>query len=297
MLRRIRLIWAAAAAVAPLPAGAQTNDWSGFYLGVEAGGASADVDAVSTDTVNQLTNVNPAGPQPITVVPATSANFDQSESDTGFVYGAFAGFLGQSGNWVFGIEGDLQGPRDASAPAQTSTLAPTILSPASTLLQERDTEIRYSWSLRGRVGITTGRTLFYAAGGVTGARVELEAVNTYTIPAGNSASGIAGPAIGPIVTTASERRMMTGWTAGIGGETMLGGSLGAGVDLRYSDYGNKTFDLTDVSITRSGATTFPGAEGDTGTIGPPLNDPRSDPGPTRLSLAEWRFALRLFFRF
>lgn len=299
MSRGTYTLLALAAAALPSAAAAQDVNWSGFYVGAELGGVRSDMDAVSSDLIQQLTNINPAGPQPITVVPGTTRVLDQSQSETNLIYGGLVGFQGQSGNLVFGVEAGLDGPRDAGQVNQDNAIPPTILSPASTVTQERDADMRYSWSVRGRVGVGMGRTLLYAAGGVTGARVELEAVNTYTIPAGNGGGvpPVAGPAIGPNVTTASERRSMTGWTAGLGGEQMLSSHVSLGLDLRYDDYGSKTFTFDNIAITRSGATTFPGAAPGADQIGPPNNDVRANPGPTRISLNEWRLAVRLVFRF
>lgn len=290
------LLLAAGSALIGMPALAQDTDWSGFYVGVDAGFAGADVDAASVDTVNQLTNINPAGAQPITVVPGTTVALGGSESDSNFSYGGVLGFLAQSGGLAYGLEADAQGPRDLATVTQTNAVPGTLLSPASTLVQVRDADTRYSWSVRARIGAAMGRTLLYAAGGVAGASVEVDAANTYTIPAGTSPGGVVGPAIGPIVTTAAQRRSMIGWTAGGGIEQLLG-RFAIGLDARYSDYGNKTFTFSNVAITRAGATTFPGAENNTGQIGPPNNDPRSDPGPTRVGFSEWRLALRLTLRF
>lgn len=285
-----------AGALVALPAGAEAQQWSGFYVGADAGIAEARLRASSTDDVLQLTNINPAGPQPFTVVPGTTAALARSDRETAFSYGAILGFLAQSGGWAYGLEADLQGPRELSSTAQTTTLPATLLSPASTLVQRREADTRYSWSLRARLGAVVGRTFLYGAAGVAGARVEVDAVNSYTIPAGTSASGVAGPAIGPNVTTASERRTMTGWTAGGGVEQMLGRFV-VGLDARYTDHGDRTFTFANVAIARSGATAFPGAENNSGQIGPPNNDPRADPGPTRVGLAEWRVAARVLLRF
>ncbi len=291
-----RLLLAASVAMIAAPAAAQNWDWSGFYVGVDAGFAGADVDVASTDTVNQLTNINPAGAQPITVVPGTTVALAGSDSDSNVTYGGVVGFLLQSGGLAYGLEADVQGPHDLATVTQNNALPGTLLSPASTLTQVRDADTRYSWTVRGRIGAALGRTLLYVAAGVAGASVEVDAANTYAIPAGTSPGGVVGPAIGPIVTTASQRRSMIGWTAGGGIEQLLG-RFAIGLDARYADYGSKTFTFTNVAITRAGATTFPGAENGTGQIGPPNNDPRSDPGPTRIALSEWRVALRVMLRF
>lgn len=294
MTRRYRLAILAAATAIPSAAWAEPGDWSGFYVGLDAGAANADLEADSTDTVAQVTNVNPPGPQPITVVPSTTTQLNADDSRISFLYGATAGFLAQSGGLVFGLEADVHGPRDAGEVAQTNTIPQTLLSPSSTVTLTREAETQYDWSLRGKIGVAMRRTLLYATGGVVSARVELRAENVYTIPAGTAGSpSFATPAFGPIVTTAEESRTMTGWTGGIGAEQRLGNSLSVGLDLRYNDYGSKTFNLA-TSSTTSPPLIFTGAEGGTGN---PLSpSPRATPGPTRIDLSEWRLVVRLLWR-
>jgi outer membrane immunogenic protein len=283
--------------VAPGLAGAQAPaSWSGFYVGADAGASSAHVRARSVDPVAQVTNINPAGPQPLTVVPGTSVTVNQSASDTNLLYGGLVGFNAQSGAFVFGLEADLHGPRNASDTTQSFTTGATILTPPGNVDATRETRTRYDWSLRARLGIGIHRTLLYAAGGIAGTRARLTATDAYTIPAGTSAGGFAVPTIGPNVHTAVGQRTMTGWTAGGGGEQRLGGPFSVGLDLRYSDYGNKNVAFTSATTTRNGATSYPGAEG-AGLLTPPDNLTLAQPGATRLSLNEWRLAARLVFRF
>lgn len=285
--------------LSPSVAMAQDDDWSGFYIAGEVGGASSKMQAASIDPIFQVTNINPPGAQPLTVVPGTSRELNQSETEGNFAYGGLVGFQFQTGQWVFGLEGGLEGPRDGSAVMQSNPLGATALTGASTVDQQRSAEFDYSWSVRARFGVSLGRTMLYTAGGLTGTRVEIDAMNTYTIPPGTSAgsSGSPHPTIGPNVATASTKQSMTGWTAGVGGEHKLGKHISFGLDLRYNDYGDKVFTFPTVAITRSGATTYPGAENGTGSLLPPINDLRADPGPTAISLSEWRAGVRLIFRF
>jgi opacity protein-like surface antigen len=292
-------------------AGAQPANWSGFYLGPELGGASGHLRVSGTDNIFQLSNEHPAPPgspaNPLIVVPGTTRSYAGSDTQFGLLYGAFAGGQIQTGNVVLGIEADAHGSRDAGHFAVDQAIPSTLLAPPSTLTQARDLRIKYDWSLRGRIGIATGQTLLYATGGIAQARVRLTGEDTYLTPAGAAAPEIPpvptfqSPTIGPEVTTFSRNARLTGWTAGLGGEQRLSRHFSLGLDARYADYGSRTVDFhCGFQAAREGVcgsySTPPiviyGRTHDTTDT-----TPGAEPGPTRVSLSEWRLAARLVFRF
>ena len=261
------------------------NDWGGGFIAIEGGATSARLRVTSVDSIIQVSGVNPAGPNPLTIVPGTSVSVNARDTQTNALYGVVLGFQGQSGNFVFGIEGDGHGPRDAGSSAQSITIPTTILSPASTVTATRDGRTQYDWSARVRLGIAVGKTMIYASGGVASAQVRLRATDSYTLPAGAGAANFNGtviaPAFGPIVTSASQTRTLTGWTAGGGIEHKLGKSgLTIGLDARYADYGSKTYTLPGATTMVSGPLVFTGAEGGTGNpLTPtPMATARAEPG-------------------
>jgi len=284
------------------PALARDDDWGGGFIAIEGGIAAARLRATSTDPILQVTNVNPAGLQPLTIVPGTNVSVNTRDDQTSLLYGVVLGFEGQAGNFVFGVEGDAHGPRDSGSSAQTLAIPATALSPPSTVATTRDLRTRYDWSVRGRLGIAMGSTLIYATGGVASAQVRLRASDVYTLPAGSAAPsvsnggvGVVAPAFGPITTSGSQTRTLTGWTAGGGIEHKLGtGGLTIGLDARYADYGSKTYTLPSVTTVVSGSLVFTGAEGGTGN---PIPTPIATPGPTRVSLSDVRVAVRLAWHF
>jgi outer membrane immunogenic protein len=311
----------------PAPALAQSDDlggWSGFYVGVDLGLSGGKLHASGTDTVVQVSNINPPGPQPLTVVPGTSFGYAGSDRKTDVLYGATAGFLARSGNWLFGLEGDGHGPRDAGSFAISAPLPATALAPAGTVSAARDARISWDWAARARVGYTWGPAMVYAAGGIASARVRLRGEDVFATPAGNAAASpgnppFAAPAFGPIAIAVAERGTLTGWTAGIGGEHRLGRHFGIGLDARYTDYGSRTYAMNPgcntaslayspngiaqgtcpgATIAGAGTVTYPA--GTTPASTSPLTTeiyPGALPGPTRISLSEWRLSARLIFRF
>lgn len=301
---------AAAAALLPAAANAQTN-WSGFYLGPELGGASARLSVSGADNIFQLSGERPAAPgspnNPLIVVPGYMQDYAGSDHDLSLLYGGVAGAQLQTGALVIGVEADLHGSRDAGSFSVTQSAPSTLLAPTSTLTQARTARIDYDWSARARLGIATGRSLFYATGGVAQARIRLTGEDSFFTPAGAAAPEIPpvptfqSPAIGPVVTIFTRRERLTGWTAGIGGEQRLGTHFGLGLDARYVDYGSHLVDFH---------CSFQGAR--TGTCGnystPPIviygrthdatdTTPGAEPGPTRVGLSEWRLAVRLTWHF
>lgn len=304
-------IAALAALATPAVAEAQVN-WSGFYVGGEAGAANARLKVSGTDLIFQLSNEHPGPPgtpiNPLIVVPGTSRDYSGSDNQISLLYGGFAGAQLQTGSLVLGLEGDFHGGRNAGRFSTSQTIPSTLLAPPSTLTQARDLRIRYDWSARARIGIATGSSLLYGTGGIAQTRVRLTGEDSYLTPAGPAApSGFAGqptfqsPTIGPVVTTFTRNARLTGWTAGLGGEQRIAPHFSLGLDGRYVNYGSHT-----ISFDCSFQSARTGSCGSYST--PPIviygrthdstdTTPGAEPGPTRVSLSEWRLAARLIFRF
>ncbi len=109
-------------------------DWTGPYLGANAGIAFLDGDARIT-------------------VGGTQTNFNLS--DTGFTFGAQAGYNWQHDQWVLGVEGDfnfLDVGDNGTAPGATSG----------------SFKLDSDWyaTVRARAGFADGATLYYATGGL-----------------------------------------------------------------------------------------------------------------------------------
>jgi outer membrane immunogenic protein len=154
--------------------------WSGFYVGANGGFAwSADprVDCLGV-----------GGPC-ATTFPAPTAK--------GAEFGLQAGYNWQIGNFVVGVEGDIN-----KLAAQGLTGFPGI-DPGKGPDQLSS---RYDWlgTARGRVGVTAGSALFYATGGFAYGRVGHNYLYGIGSPANTQAFGLA--------------ENQTGWTVGGGAE-------------------------------------------------------------------------------
>jgi outer membrane immunogenic protein len=190
---------AAPMAVAPI------YNWSGFYIGVNAGGVWGDVNATETG------------------VPGGSAyngiGNSWGNSPSGFVAGGQAGYnwQGVGSPFVVGIEGDL-GYLDMSGRA-VSPLA---------LTQGSATQVSTSGNLygtiRGRVGYAFSTVMIYATGGAIFADLKGQITDPLFVPP-----------LAPSATTGWQ----TGWTVGGGVEVGIGNNWSVKGEYLYFDLGTK----------------------------------------------------------
>src|SRR6185369_7559052 len=123
----------------------------------------------------------------------------------------------QTGNWVFGIEGDAH----AQKWGVSSTLLGAIPSP---LFAPGDTfELHSDWqaSARGRLGYAVDRSLFYVTGGA--AWTEVRSYTSWTtavVPGALTRAGVI----------ATDDRTLTGWTIGAGVEWAATNNITLGLE-------------------------------------------------------------------
>jgi outer membrane immunogenic protein len=129
--------------------------WTGFYLGVNIGGAWTNGSVTDTVTGASLSTNNNAG----------------------FIGGGQVGYNYQIGNWVLGVEGDFDGSTINRTSNAVTVGGQTIQASAKT---------EWISTAAGRVGWAFDRSLVYVKGG--GAWVENNASLT-NITTGNSISG------------------------------------------------------------------------------------------------------------
>jgi outer membrane immunogenic protein len=129
------------------PAAIGLWNWTGFYfganLGYARGYASKDI-LVTQDPLFALT-----------------------ESANGVIGGVQAGASWQTGNGVFGIEGDIQGisKSGSSSMSAIDTNGVVIGVPGAIVTALTSDKISSIATLRGRIGVASGRALFYVTGG------------------------------------------------------------------------------------------------------------------------------------
>jgi outer membrane immunogenic protein len=217
--------------------------WTGFYLGVNAGytgGGSSDVHLVSTPTF--LVGPPLLGPQGI-VTSATfwvAANGVLNPKTSGFIGGGQLGYNWQFGDrFVAGIEADIQGVASASGSVTRTSIIPLpvpLFDPGNVVLTtlSASKSIDYLGTVRGRLGfLVTPTLLAYGTGGLAYGGVQSSAS---TFQSRN------GPVI-PFGAANSFSDTRVGWTAGGGGEWMFMANWSAKVEYLYYDLGSVTYDV------------------------------------------------------
>lgn len=198
------------------------SSWTGFYAGLGLGFRATRADLTTTSAQIDGIPLDLSGG-------AVTQPFD----GTGFRANPYAGFNWQVGaGWVAGVEGDV-GLGD-----HTVTLAGFRSSPlfGSSTLAGDGLSVKTTWdaSLRGRVGyLVTPATLLYATGGLAWQHYDVTSVcASPPCPTGTT----------PAVVSNSVTR--TGWAAGGGIETALGGNWLVRAEYRYADFGTVPFTIT-----------------------------------------------------
>ncbi|MBR2121246.1 MAG: porin family protein [Afipia sp.] len=189
-------------------------NWTGFYAGLNAGGAWGNFKPASTMASSGASYFDPV----------TAATFDaaaaHSVTATGFTGGGQIGYNWQLGNMVFGLEADFESLR-------LSGKAASVLPPFSGTAMTISSSVQTDWlfTARPRIGIASGNALFYATGGV--AVTQLKGNFHFTDSGGT----------GGRVEDAAFSNTKVGWTVGGGIEAGLSGNWTVRAEYLYVDFG------------------------------------------------------------
>jgi len=171
-----------------VPAYVPVSTWTGFYLGVNGG-----YGGYSGLGLRETTFSIAAPSVPINnVIGATDIS--------GGFGGGQVGYNFQAGNFVYGIEADIEGSGIRGRGAQASITPGVGFGGTSSI------DVNYFGTVRGRIGYSLGSTLLYATGGFAYGGLD----TTYTY---NDTFGTRG--------RVSDNSTRTGWTAGAGIEVKL----------------------------------------------------------------------------
>ena len=211
------------------PVAVAAFDWSGFYIGINGGGkwmrGDGDPGFVSV----------PATPP----IPANATRVDFE--------GKSATFGGQMGwNWQFarqfmiGIEGDFNWTDLNSTFTLSGTPGvPFVGTFPGNAPDSFSWRMRWEASIRGRLAWLAGPGMLYLTGGLALADVTVNGnFPVFSIPGGPVFPASAG----------SSSKVLTGWTAGIGGEFAINQNWSLGTEYRYSNYGREAFGVGTVAV-------------------------------------------------
>ena len=189
---------------------APVANWTGFYLGANAGSI------LGRDPSNYNN----------TVVGAGNINETFQEMPNGYEGGLQAGYNWQSAAWVFGVEADIQGTS-----AKDKDACVTYCGTFTSSVMDKQT-LPWFGTARARFGYSVGSSLFYATGGFAYGETKTT-VTTTQLPGLNQA-----------VNTLTHNK--SGYTAGAGMETpfqlfgLFGPNWTAKTEYLYVDLGRST---------------------------------------------------------
>ena len=182
-------------------------NWTGFYIGLNAGYSWGTVDISASDAVA-------LPPAPYTLPPLATTLHPAS-----FIGGGQAGFNWQMGNVVWGLEADIAWRNGKD----NFTFAfPNGLDFASFHVEQN-----WVGTVRPRLGIAANNWLFYVTGGLAYGALEHSYMETRPTVAGAN-------------RTASENVTRAGWTAGGGVQVAFNPQLSLAVEYLYMDFGSST---------------------------------------------------------
>lgn len=194
------------------PAPPPVFSWTGFYIGTNAGGHWDD-DEIAYE-LNPAENVG-ANATALDAVLATALH------PNGFIGGGQVGYNWQTGNFVIGLEGDVNG--------LTGKVSRFVRGFPGTGTDPEDfatnsTEATFLATLRGRLGWAVERTLFYVTGGAAWGTIK----TTDTFGSNN----------GTILQTTSDSTTRAGWTVGGGVEYAFWNNFSIKGEYLYVDLGD-----------------------------------------------------------
>lgn len=230
--------------------------WTGFYVGLNAGGTWANSNSIqmaafgvpqTTDFYGFGTSVTGASNYALASAAALTGNLNASSS-AGFIGGGQIGY-----NWQFytsfvaGMEADIQGMTSSSGSRTAVTAVPlpvdgwwapgTVLTSAVSASSRLD----YIGTVRGRLGwLVTPTLLLYGTGGLAYGGVS---ANLAYAQWNNNGNFYPDPfttlnTFGPASGVANFSNTQVGWTAGGGLEWMFWPNWSAKVEYLYYDLGS-----------------------------------------------------------
>jgi outer membrane immunogenic protein len=205
------------------PVAAAIFNWTGFYIGVNGGGAFGsghDVDV--TETLGGALFVSGTWPG--------FGNFGTLEP-TGAFGGGQIGYNWQApgSNFVFGIEADIQG---GSIKDDAVATLPYIVG-LNTITIASENKIDWFGTVRGRIGVAFDRVLLYATGGVAFGESKYSLAMTDTLG---------------FVAAGTDKETRVGWVAGAGVEWAFAPNWSLKGEYQYIDLGKRTLTLPEFTL-------------------------------------------------
>jgi outer membrane immunogenic protein len=207
---------------APFIAAVPIFTWTGFYVGAQAGYAWGDN--------NNAFGFNNGSVVTIGGTPYLVGGLNNGDNNDGFVVGGHVGYNAQFGQFVVGVEGDLEW---ADLGGNDNSFALTNLA-GQTVVINSGLGLDWQGSIRARIGYAFDRVLVYGTGGF--AFAGLNDSNNFNI-------------VSPFFNAGDDT--VSGWTLGAGVEYAFTNNLTTRIEYRYTSFdhsGTNVFD--DAALNR-----------------------------------------------
>jgi outer membrane immunogenic protein len=204
--------------------------WSGFYVGLSAGGGFGSYSIVTTGQATaNVNNVNGGARPALTSV-----------DRQGVLGGGQIGYNHQLGKAVLGLETDFSGSNINGQ----RVVVTTALTGGASLNNNFSSSLKYLGTVRGRVGYTFGRTMLYGTGG-------------FAYGSSEHSANLFGPSPANVLQfTGSNSSVKGGYVAGGGGEYALSKKLSMKAEYLYYSLGHDTLNVAVISGSGGGGTGY-----------------------------------------
>ncbi|MGB7178217.1 MAG: outer membrane beta-barrel protein, partial [Xanthobacteraceae bacterium] len=203
----------------PPPLPPAVHNWSGFYTGVNAG--------IAWGSFNPVTSTIPDGVIGTATAPLVNAAGHQTAGPFGFGGGVQSGYNWQSGNWLAGVEADID-YLHLNFPARN--YVPFAPPNTNTVAINSYNNANWVATLRPRIGWASGDWLVYATGGPALTRYDDDfSVITLTEFSGSL-----------LFQSAELKTWRLGYAAGGGIEHAIGDNWSVKAEYLHFDFGRAT---------------------------------------------------------
>jgi outer membrane immunogenic protein len=224
-------------------------EWTGFYIGLSAGGGFG-LGGIDNKVTSAFCNVVFVGsgcnPDQVSsaAVAAVPGGFDTHPS--GFIGGGQIGYNYQMAWFVWGVEADFSGADIRGSGSKTVTAQVVGFPNTVTIAGTGNQKLDWFGTLRARVGVVPFTPLLvYATGGLAYGQVSADATLSETI----NGPCFCGASPTATVSTSSTR---WGWTAGGGIEWMFAPHWSLKGEFLYYNLGHVSADMTLTQLNGAG---------------------------------------------
>lgn len=210
-------------------------DWSGGYVGLDAGAAFENTSISDNYRYTGFATITPELQSSI-----DSLGINQDSNDTAFTGGVVAGYNWQYASFVLGVEGDFNYLNiSGNASRDVSGVMDTLIAPPTRGTENVNFEANWYGTVRARAGYAIDNVLIYGTGGLAYGDLDVN----QSLRAGNGRESVA--------WSGSSNGWNLGWTAGGGIEYGVDHWV-LGAEYLYVDLGSYGWDSSGFYTSPSG---------------------------------------------